>query len=149
VAICAICIDRSHGFGQDLLSLFEGMESDELEADYRKIHSGALEFLREFLHQFEALVAKANVKLGVPIEGRVKEWSSISEKLVRKSLDVKTCQDLDDFIGIRVITLFARDVSKICRLMEKTFLVGSRENKADTLVHPKRACLDAGVNFHG
>lgn len=106
------------------------MNIEELQANYRAVAPLAQAFLAEFMHQFGALVSKADIKLGVPLEGRVKEWSSIATKLERKALQADNCKALGDLIGIRAITLFMRDVTALCRLVEKTFPIKEREDKA-------------------
>lgn len=113
------------------------MKISELNTDYNANRAAADAFLTELLHQFSALVKKADIKLGLPLEGRIKEWSSISEKVDRKSLDLTTCKDLNDFIGIRAITLFKRDVTTLCKLIEKTFIIKDREDKSQELENSK------------
>jgi putative GTP pyrophosphokinase len=109
------------------------MNIDILQADYKNNEISAKAFLSEFLHQFSPLILKSNVKLGVPIEGRVKEWSSIAEKIDRKLLSLSSCRDLPDFVGVRAITLFVRDAESLCQLIEETFPIEAKENKADGL----------------
>jgi len=109
------------------------MKFETLQADYQAHEPAARAFLSEFLHQFTPLIEKSGVKLGVPLEGRVKEWSSLSEKLDRKAMQLESCKELADFIGVRAITLFSRDADTLCKLVEKTFTIRSKENKADEL----------------
>ncbi len=109
------------------------MEIETIRVDYQSQRGAAESFLKEFLHQFSALVERADIKLGVPIEGRVKDWSSLAEKLDRKALNISSCKEISDLIGIRAIALFKRDVVKLCKLTEKTFKVSSFEDKQDTL----------------
>jgi putative GTP pyrophosphokinase len=109
------------------------MKFDTLQADYNAHEAPARAFLSEFLHQFLPLIQKSGVKLGVPLEGRVKEWSSVSEKLDRKEIRLDSCKDLADFIGVRAITLFSRDADTLCRLVETTFPIRAKEDKAQVL----------------
>lgn len=107
--------------------------SEKLKQDFEMQRPRADAFLKEFLHQFSALVSRADISLGVPIEGRVKGWPSISEKLKRKELTISSCRELNDLIGVRVITLFRRDVEVLCKIIGKTFQVHSKEDKEEIL----------------
>jgi len=109
------------------------MRIEELQANYRSIEPLARTFLAEFTHQFSALLSKAEIKLGVPLESRVKDWHSLAAKIDKKSLKLDTCINLTDLIGVRAITLFKRDVASLVRLIEKTFPVQEKEDKADNL----------------
>jgi ppGpp synthetase/RelA/SpoT-type nucleotidyltranferase len=71
--------------------------------------------------------------LGVPLEGRVKAWSSIAEKSERKARQLTSVIDLDDLVGVRLILLFQRDVDVIHRLISETFQVLSTEDTASRL----------------
>jgi ppGpp synthetase/RelA/SpoT-type nucleotidyltranferase len=109
------------------------MSSELLKKDFDIQKPLADAFLSEFLHQFGVLVRSTKVTLGVPVEGRVKTWESIGEKIDRNLLSLTNCKELSDFVGVRVITLFKRDVDKLCRLVEKTFPIESKEDKATGL----------------
>lgn len=62
---------------------------------------------------------------------RVKTWDSIKGKIERKSLSVKTLKDIHDLIGLRIITLFKRDVSAICNIIRENFQVLWEDDKAE------------------
>lgn len=109
------------------------MSAPDLHADYSVHEPRARAFLSEFTHQFSTLLSSNGISLGVPIEGRVKEWKNFSEKLDRKEITLQSCTELPDFIGVRAITLFRRDVDKLCRLVEKTFRVREKKDKATEL----------------
>lgn len=109
------------------------MTTEKLKNDYQLQRPNADAFLKEFHHQFAALVQTQNVTLVVPIEGRVKTWNSLREKLNRKGIDLKSCSELTDFVGVRVITLFRGDVERLCSLIAKTFKVLQKEDKLEEL----------------
>lgn len=71
--------------------------------------------------------------MGVPIESRIKPWSSIVDKIERRALILSSIQQIDDLIGIRIILLFKRDLEKACSLISKTFVVISHEDTAQRL----------------
>jgi len=49
----------------------------------------------------------------VPLESRVKKLESLFEKLERKTMALEHVVDLDDFVGVRIILLFKRDLEKV------------------------------------
>ena len=79
------------------------------------------------------LLRTNRLTLGVPLESRVKDWGSINDKLERKTLQLGTLNELHDLVGIRVILLFRRDVQRVNELLERTFQILSKEDKADLL----------------
>jgi putative GTP pyrophosphokinase len=70
------------------------------------------------------------IPLGVPIECRVKKWESIIEKTKRKSLNVYSVVDIPDFVGLRLMLLFSRDVEKVCDLISKNLHSPSKRGYA-------------------
>ncbi|QJS66367.1 hypothetical protein HHJ54_16210 [Escherichia coli] len=69
----------------------------------------------------------------VPIESRVKTLSSIINKDNRKPLKIESIVDLDDYVGIRLIMLFKRDVEKVISCLKEHFIILKQENKLDEL----------------
>ncbi|UVK96470.1 GTP pyrophosphokinase family protein [Pseudomonas sp. B21-048] len=83
--------------------------------------------------ELNELFIKADVALGFPIESRVKQWSSISEKLVRKSIDLTSVIDLSDLVGVRVVLLFRKDLERVKDIISKNFDLISSEDTGDRL----------------
>jgi len=79
------------------------------------------------------LLNTANVALGMPLEGRVKAFSSIEEKLIRKAISLDCLTELDDFVGIRVILLFRSDLSRVGAIIRENFDVISFEDTSTRL----------------
>lgn len=95
---------------------------------------GRAERLRDvIIVQLLELFNSNNVTLGVPIESRIKTWTSISEKIDRKELQLTNLIDLQDLIGIRSILLFKRDLTQVDTLISKNFAVISSEDTGDRL----------------
>lgn len=92
------------------------MESHELQSDYDAHVVNAKRLQQALIEQFDHLFTEHEIGLGVPMEGRVKSWASVAEKLERKALSLASVTDLDDLIGIRVIVLFHRDLERIDRI---------------------------------
>lgn len=94
-----------------------------LEAEYKTLQSIARSFSEEVSHQIGRLLEQANVVLGFPIQHRVKEWDSISEKFERVPLSINSLKELQDLVGLRIILLFKRDVDKVCDLISRNFSI--------------------------
>lgn len=110
------------------------MESlNSLNENYRQLLPDA-EKLREFVViQLDELFVKADVALGFPIESRIKSWNSISEKVSRKDLELTSVVDLSDFVGIRVVLLFRKDLELVKGIISNNFDLISSEDTGDRL----------------
>jgi ppGpp synthetase/RelA/SpoT-type nucleotidyltranferase len=104
------------------------MNHPELKISYSNIEPRAKRLKSALAAELEHLLNTAGVTLGVPIEARVKEWSSIEEKLVRKSLSLGRIEDLDDLVGVRLILLFRRDLKAVDELLRNSLLIKSVED---------------------
>jgi putative GTP pyrophosphokinase len=105
----------------------------KLKAEYEAITPIANRFLDELLKQFKELLAEKKIPLAAPIECRLKLWSSIEEKLQRKSVQLENIKDLNDLIGVRLILLFKRDVEKASELLTEHFSILKREEAGQKL----------------
>lgn len=93
--------------------------------------------LGDLIHEMlTQLVKDANIEM-LGIEHRVKQESSLAEKLARKGDKYLSLDDLTDILGARMICYFSDDVDRIGKLVEQTFVI-DWENCAD-----KRALIDA------
>ncbi|HGV3778327.1 TPA: GTP pyrophosphokinase family protein, partial [Escherichia coli] len=85
------------------------------------------------VEQIDVILSENKLSLGVPIESRVKTLSSIINKDNRKPLKIESIVDLDDYVGIRLIMLFKRDVEKVISCLKEHFIILKQENKLDEL----------------
>jgi len=109
------------------------MDNEKLRIQYQD-NIGRAERLREaVIVQLLELFNTHNVTLGVPIESRIKDWTSISEKIERKNINLENLLDLQDLIGIRSILLFKRDLTQVHDLISSTFEVVSAEDTGNRL----------------
>jgi len=109
------------------------MDSEKLRIAYQD-NIGRAERLRDaVIVQLLELFAPANITLGVPIESRIKDLTSIFEKIERKSIKLENILELQDLIGIRCILLFKRDLVEIKKLITNTFEIISSEDTGDRL----------------
>lgn len=104
------------------------MSYSDLKVSYSKVEPRAKRLKLALSAELDHLLNENGVTLGVPIESRVKEWSSIEEKLVRKSLVLEQVEELDDLVGLRLILLFRKDLKAVDRLLRDFLLVRSAED---------------------
>lgn len=109
------------------------MSPEELRIQYQDNLGRAGRLCEEVVAQLDALLASNDVSLGVPIESRVKSWSSIEEKLRRKDRNLESIFDLSDLIGIRLILLFRSDQDRVAELISKAFEIVSIEDASERL----------------
>lgn len=105
----------------------------ELHAEYLYLEPSLARLRRAIIEQLEHLVDSCGLTLGVPIESRIKTWSSLAEKLERKGLKPKSLADVDDLLGVRVIFLFQRDLDPFKKAVSETFKVLSAEDTSQRL----------------
>ena len=109
------------------------MDIEELRLQYMNISGRGSRLRKTVAEQLSRLLDDADVTLGVPMESRVKAWSSIEEKIKRKSLSIDHITDLPDLVGIRTILLFRTDLETMDKLIHDTFDVLSSEDTAKRL----------------
>src|SRR5437899_1482614 len=109
------------------------MDIDALRQEYGAVRDLASRFCERLAQQIEELLSANGVALGVPLESRVKSWDSIAEKTQRLSLTLKSVTELNDLVGLRLMLLFRRDMTKACDLISKTFVIVSQEDTGQRL----------------
>lgn len=109
------------------------MSQDALRNQYSDESGRCERLLQSTLAQIGQLLTSNEITLGVPIEGRVKTWTSIDEKIQRKELTLNDVKDLDDLVGIRVILLFRSDLDAVISLIESHFKIVSSEDTGKRL----------------
>ncbi len=109
------------------------MNIRELETEYRDCQALAQRFCSSLQAEILHLLDARSLTLGVPMEARTKTWASITEKLKRRSITLKSVKDLNDLIGLRIILLFRRDLITACELVENTLSVITKEDTSDRL----------------
>ncbi|MFM5315060.1 GTP pyrophosphokinase [Aeromonas sp. 102P] len=109
------------------------MDIQALHDSYININPKANRLRDALVSELGHLLIQSGITLGVPIEARVKEWPSISEKITRKSLSLKNIIELDDLVGIRLILLFRQDLEKIDALLKESLSIQSAEDTSHRL----------------
>lgn len=105
----------------------------ELQIDYENRQASAERFCLALVEQIKELTAQNNITLAVPIESRVKNWSSINEKIERTNLKLEDILQLYDLVGIRLILLFKRDLDRCRKLIEENLEIIKQEDTASRL----------------
>jgi ppGpp synthetase/RelA/SpoT-type nucleotidyltranferase len=95
----------------------------ELKKEYEPLKSSLKEYIEQLCEQLYKLFRDGGVNLGFPIQKRVKEWISISDKIDRLSMNIHSVLELQDLVGLRTILLFRSDIEKVCNIIEKNFIV--------------------------
>jgi putative GTP pyrophosphokinase len=109
------------------------MPKPDLHREYELLRPDATRLCDALKRELEKMFARKSLTLGIPLQARVKDWDSIAEKFDRKDLSLSTLKNLDDFIGIRSVFLFRRDLISARELVENTFEVLSEEDTATRL----------------
>jgi ppGpp synthetase/RelA/SpoT-type nucleotidyltranferase len=106
---------------------------ESLRVGYQDVFPRAERLKNAVIAELQELFHKHGVSLGVPIESRVKTWSSITDKIDRKGAEISSIVDLSDLIGIRVILLFKKDLDSVRDIVAKNFELISSEDTGERL----------------
>lgn len=109
------------------------MKINPLQADFNEKVNIATKLKIVLIEKLENLFSTNHVSLGVPMESRVKAWSSIANNIEQNSLSLKKIEDLNDFVGIRVILLFRPDIARVDQLLRSMLDIVSVEDTAHRL----------------
>jgi ppGpp synthetase/RelA/SpoT-type nucleotidyltranferase len=104
-----------------------------LRSSYDTTRPVADHFAQRLAEQLAELLSANQISLAVPIEHRVKAWDSIRDKVERQSLKITNVAELNDFVGLRVILLFLRDVERVSELLSSSLQVDSSEDTTERL----------------
>jgi len=65
-------------------------------------------------------------KLAFKPQYRNKSWDSIASKITRMSININSLMDMQDLIGLRVVTVFEKDLSFVENVIENSFKIIKR-----------------------
>jgi len=105
----------------------------DLKKQYTSICNVAERFKNELCHELTKLIDDNGLKIGFPIQKRIKTWSSIKDKLLDQNLKLKSIEQLQDLIGLRTVFLYKRDLELIEDIVKKTFVVKKQYDTSDRL----------------
>ena len=106
---------------------------NDLKKQYNSSIDIADRFKNELCNELTKLIKDNGLKLGFPIQKRVKTWGSIKDKILNQNLKLKTINKLQDFIGLRTVFLYSRDLKVIEDIIKETFVISKQYDTADRL----------------
>lgn len=110
------------------------MDLEKLKIEYDDLKPVANRLSISLKDELERLLEVEGIRLGFPIQVRVKTWESLVDKITSGRFNIKeTVIELQDLIGIRIITLFKTDANRICELIKKTIQTIKFYNTLDRL----------------
>ena len=109
------------------------IDLEALRVSYDTRRLLAERFATRLSEQITELLNKEGISLALPIENRVKSWESISDKIDRNKLNLSDVATLNDFVGLRLILLFRRDVGRVRELLSSELHVLSSEDTLERL----------------
>src|SRR2546427_2191222 len=104
-----------------------------LRQEYQDLAPVAQRFGDMMVRELQETLRRNDVPLAVPIESRVKSWTSIEDKLGSNWFHGASLSELHDFVGVRLILLFRRDLGRTCDIVEQLFKVQGRRDKSTEL----------------
>lgn len=114
------------------------METDlflKITEDYEKNCRHFEEFILSIKNLIKELLSQYDIQY-FTIQDRLKDISSLQEKISRKEYKYNELKDITDICGIRIITYFSDDVNSVASMITKEFAIDD-ENSID-----KRALLE-------
>lgn len=111
----------------------KALDIKELKQSYDSVRSLAEKCLHEISNQLKQIIDDQGLKLGFPIQARVKSWNSIKEKVINQNLKLRSIEDLQDLIGFRTVFLYKRDLLFIEETIKETFIVKKQYDTFDRL----------------
>jgi putative GTP pyrophosphokinase len=108
-------------------------DPDRLKSSYDALFPVAERFAKRLAEQIGEVLVSNQISLAVPIEWRVKSLVSLSEKIENKKLEVVECAQVNDFVGLRLILLFRRDVDRVIGLLSNSLNVTASEDATERL----------------
>ncbi|KMQ62600.1 hypothetical protein ACM40_10020 [Chryseobacterium sp. BLS98] len=109
--------------------------SQELEIEYKDSHSKFERLHNSLIDQLNELLKTQNIKLGFPIQSRIKDYDSLLNKIENGRFNLKkSIFELQDIIGFRFILLFNKDISIIEKHIKENLNVIKKYNTSDKLL---------------
>ena len=96
-----------------------------LRQEYQDLAPVAQRFTEMMVRELHETLRRNDVPLAVPIESRVKSWTSIEDNLGRNWFHGASLSELHDLIGVRLILLFRRDLAQLPQLAARSNEFGS------------------------
>lgn len=105
------------------------MKFEDLKIEYNK-HKTSLELLKsEAERMLEYSIGRADIKIH-SISSRVKTLESVNDKAIRKQIE-NPFFEITDIVGLRVVCLFLSQISEIEKIIKKSFVILSKDDKIE------------------
>lgn len=105
------------------MKIYSSTEIESLYREYKEIYP-VLDYLAvRAKEKLYSLINSLGISLNQPLQYRIKSWESTKEKLERGEVNIKKLNELQDLLGLRVVTLFAHDVEIVEDAISKSFHV--------------------------
>lgn len=102
---------------------------EDFTREYNKRRPNYDNLREEALHTIEKRLKESGIKIH-SIPSRVKDLDSFLGKIDRKQYE-NPFEQMQDFVGLRIICLFLSDISKIGEIVRESFEVNESEDKVD------------------
>lgn len=106
------------------------------KSDIERFHDEFLDLAPELVRLLEIVeqriqsrLLEEGIELAVPIRKRVKDWESLKPKLEKMPYNYMRLQEIKDLAGIRIVTLFPRELDIIEPIISNEFRVNKRYDK--------------------
>lgn len=108
-------------------------EVEQLRLEYEEARPRGEKLAVQLSKELTEILTRGRVPLAVPVQYRVKEWSSLEFKILNGGLGLKSVLKFQDLVGLRIILLFQRDVAKARDLISQNFTIQSAIDKTESL----------------
>lgn len=107
----------------------------EFEIEYLDFKPKLIRLETSIVGQINEIINPENISLGFPIQSRVKSFESITNKIENGRFTLKkSITELQDLVGIRIILLFNKDVTTICKTINDNFEIIKKYNSSEKLL---------------
>jgi ppGpp synthetase/RelA/SpoT-type nucleotidyltranferase len=107
------------------------MNMHALLKNYYQHFEAADRFCFRMQAELQQLMDTNSIQTASPIDGRVKEWSSIVLNVDRGLWKWEDVRESDDFVGLRIALAFLSDIDRVEKAIDDTFNVVERKKKGD------------------
>ena len=115
------------------MKIYSSTEIESLYREYKEIYP-VLDYLAvRAKEKLYSLINSLGISLNQSLQYRIKSWESTKEKLERGEVNIKKLNELQDLLGLRVVTLFAHDVEIVEDAISKSFHVIKNYDTKDKL----------------
>lgn len=110
----------------------------KVKKEYQDSEAHLNMLLAKLINELTKLIPKDEYDIQIPIYGRVKSWESIRRKMEEvENFEYKTINKIRDLIGVRIVTLFLKNIDKIAQLIDSKYTIIKDYNMSEILEQDK------------